>query len=242
MRKMLLIWTMLLVCCTVQFSMAVEKVTIQNKASLLGLANSLGTLKSLKGESFLTTDDLIADIKAEAESDPWLKKYTSNALDIVNRLRYWHNQSGEYSYKKEHLYPKTVVTLPVTMFKHQNQEAMLLTGVVCQDVYNSNRTETKERAQKTYDSYVVPCLKELSTVQFHKDLKFIAVGLMYGNKDFSNDRAKIDFESLVFVVSVKQLKKFSELAIDDEALLKSIECFLLGSDEVNLSKIKLTNK
>ncbi len=118
--------------------------------------------------------------------------------------------------------------------------ALVVTGVFSEFVYNTLKTDGRGRAAKEFHANVVPVLLALHRTLSESPLKFYAVIVVYGAKDFLDKTGlSVEPEALVVVASADSCTDFTNGKITEDEFVDRVDVFLQDVDAANLLKVKL---
>jgi len=159
-----------------------------------------------------------------------IKEYQNNLKGIFNDL------SGSFLYSEK-------LELPIHFALFNDKSiTLIISSLYIKHTYNTLELSSKQRATKVITSYILPSLKEFSKHFTDNKIKYFGIGCVYGSKDFSNDsELNTEPEFLAFIVPADIIKKYVDLELTEEALVKSAEIFLSDRNMVTgLKKIEIT--
>jgi len=188
--------------------------------------------------------EVISDIEtfiSSSEEDksgmrPYLIKYKEPIDSVFNSMNLIGNSLGEFVYSKKSLPP-----LRICMY-NDTSKIFFITGIAIQDVYNTLKLTSRQRASRIITSYLIPSLKALKPM-LNKEYEYVGLGAVFASKDFSNNSVlSTKEEYILFVVTAKKAMDFINGKITEDELVEFAD--IISSDrDMSLAatkKIKIT--
>ena len=115
---------------------------------------------------------------------------------------------------------------------------LLLTTLDSENVYNTLRLDSRQRAAKEIDAIALPAIERLSTVRA-PDVKYFGVIVAYGTRDFSQeDSSKTpEAELVVLVAQADRCRKVSDAELTEEEFVDTADVYLVDG---GVRKIKVS--
>ena len=107
------------------------------------------------------------------------------------------------------------------------------------NVYNTLRLETKERAAKEIVATILPAIKQFRGINV-PDVKSFGVVAIYGTKDFSAPDSTPRPEVVALVASVENCRKLDQAEITEEDFVASSDIYLVDKDSADARKVKIS--
>lgn len=196
--------------------------------------DSLG--KELQSEKIFT---LIKKYGKEFQSEKvfkLIKKYRNNFDSIFKDLA--NSNTDRFVYFQD-------VTLPIH-FGLFNGTALsfLISGAVSDNIYNTLKLTSKQRAAKVITTYILPALKTVANNFHSKEIKYFGMSCAYGSKDFGDDdpnATKGEFVS--FLAPCDLIRKYASSDITEDELVNAADIYIsdrdMGIQEIKKIKIVL---
>lgn len=175
--------------------------------------------------------------KEQINEFSFIKEYQNNLKGFFNELDFINDISGSFLYND-----KTELPIHFALFNDKSI-TLIISSVYIKHTYNTNELSSKKRASKIITSYILPSLKEFAKHFSDNKIRYFGICCTYGSKDFSNDN-ELDTEPefLAFIVPAEKIKKYVNLELNEEALVKSAEIFLSDRNMITgLKKIEITD-
>ena len=103
-----------------------------------------------------------------------------------------------------------------------------ITSIALQEVYNTMKFTSRQRAAKVITEYLIPSIKKMEPVM-NKGFTYIGISAVFGSKDFSSDYVLATKpEYILFVVPSKKANDFVKGEITEEELVESAD--IISSD------------
>lgn len=120
--------------------------------------------------------------------------------------------------------------------------SLVISGVVSDNVYNTLKLTSKQRAAEVIATYILPALKTLANNFTNKEIKYFGMSCVYGSKDFGDDdpnATKGEFVS--FLAPSRLIKKYASSDITEDELINAADIFISDRDmEIHeIKKIKI---
>lgn len=154
-----------------------------------------------------------------------VKYYTEQ---INNILRYEDYSSG--SNGLSHFAYKDV---PISIGLKKTKMFLLVHSLMVNDVYNTLRADSKERARKVLSSNLYRALNNMARCLIGTEVKYLGLSMIYFSRDFSiNDNyiQSLRSEALVIVAPIDKIIAFSEGKIQENDFLNLSEIYLFDRD------------
>lgn len=166
-----------------------------------------------------------------------IKKYRNNLDTLFQGLSLLGaDQLGEFFYNRDFslpfkfaLYGDTAMTL-------------LVSGAFIDNIYNTLKLTSRQRATKVVTTYILPTLKSFANNFKGKEIKYFGITCVYGSKDFSSENHNsIQAEFVAFIAPSKVIKKYVSNDITEDELVDAADVFICDRDMVTeMKKIKLS--
>jgi hypothetical protein len=155
---------------------------------------------------------------------------------IKNILSYEDYSSGAHGLS--HFAYKDI---PISVGLKKNKIFLLVHSLIVNDVYNTLKTNSKERANKVLSANLYRALNYMAKCLSHTEVKYLGLSAIYFSKDFSNDNdfQSLRGETLVFVAPIDKIIAFSNGEIQENDFLNLSEIFLFDRDNGMGIKVKL---
>jgi len=164
----------------------------------------------------------------------YLKKYNSGIDSIFNNMQLVGTTLGEFVYMRSSEVPIRICSY------NETSKLCFITGIALQDVYNTLRLTSRQRATKVITSYLLPSLKNLKPL-FNKEFQYIGLGAQYGSKNLADKYALTKAEYILIIVSTKKASDFVAGKITEDELVASADIISSDADMVTgTKKIKIT--
>lgn len=110
---------------------------------------------------------------------------------------------------------------------------ILIDALGVETIYNTLRVQSKERAKKIFDQYVVDALSRLSSKAL-KNVEGAIIVITYGSKNFLDKSQVLNLkpEAILVISSFDNIKRFKAGDIDDQEFTKNAIVFLSDRDSV----------
>lgn len=188
-------------------------------------------------------EEVIADIDSFVLSDKsghegeryYVKKYKESIDSVFNDMKLIGTSLGEFVYMK-----KTEVPIRVCTY-NDTSKIFLITGIALQDVYNTLKLTSRQRATKVITAYLIPTVKAMKPMM-NKEFDYFGLGAVFASKDFSSKSALATKEEyILFVVPSKKASDFVKGKITEDELVESADIISSDRDMVTgTKKIKIT--
>jgi hypothetical protein len=129
--------------------------------------------------------------------------------------------------------------IPVRFASKDNGLVLVEASVGSDNVYNTLRLETKERAAKEIVATILPAIKQFRGINV-PDVKSFGVVAIYGTKDFSAPDSIPEPEVVALVASVENCRKLDEAEITEEDFVASSDIYLVDKDSADARKVKIS--
>ncbi len=131
--------------------------------------------------------------------------------------------------------------IPISVGLKKNKIFLLVHSLIVNDVYNTLKTNSKERANKVLSANLYRALNYMAKCLSHTEVKYLGLSAIYFSKDFSNDNdfQSLRGETLVFVAPIDKIIAFSNGEIQENDFLNLSEIFLFDRDNGMGIKVKL---
>lgn len=122
---------------------------------------------------------------------------------------------------------------PLTFASKGEGLALLVRGVVSTVEHNTLRATARQRAAEVIRSVVLPSMKAFAALKDLPDVKFYALSVTYGSRDFL-DRSALatKSETVAVVVPADVCARFIALEVSEDALLKAAEIYVADRDMI----------
>jgi hypothetical protein len=179
-----------------------------------------------------TTDRHNGDIK----EFNLIKKYRNNFDSAFNELKLLGiDQLGEFFYTQD-------ISLPIHFGLYGDTAlSIIISGAYIDNVYNTLKLTSKQRATKVITTYILPSLKAFSENFSTKDIKYFGMTCLYGSKDFSSDEAlNTKGEYVAFIASSKLIQKYVAGDLTEDDLVDAADIYVSDRDMITeIKKIKI---
>jgi len=108
-----------------------------------------------------------------------------------------------------------------------NGEKCLVVNIFSDKIFNTLRTNSKDRATKIISDRAIPLLNVIYKQFKDTNISYLGVTVTYGSKNFSHsDMITPDSEVLSAIVSKKIFKEFDNLSITEKDLINKLNLYL----------------
>jgi hypothetical protein len=209
-------------------------------ASIHGLTTMLQVEMKDEALQLRTSNEVAAGLPA------WFSKDSQDARDIEQR-----KYGAKYRSAIEHLFAgfdgdirffggKYSDDFPVRFAIREGSLAVLVTGIVSANVFNTLRTTENVRAAKVVREIIAPQLAVFDQTFGGSGMKFYGMLVTYGSKDLSGQFGMPNVESVIVVVPAEQCKQFAEAKITDTELISAGETYMTDTKLKNgVKRIKV---
>lgn len=214
---------------------------IEHEKSLWELSYHTGTISDNRPK---TNKELLTDftkiINGAFENDYFqnysdiLKLYKDKIDSLILRINFGSNNLIKYLYN----YPE----LPFGIIDKDNKVIFLFAGISTNNIYNTLKFDSKERASKIISSMILPSLNIYPNIFSNTKIKFFGISISYGCSDFSDEQSqKYPYgEVITIIFSLDNCKKFVDGEITDQELIDSSNIYLSDKDMLNgIKKVKM---
>lgn len=170
---------------------------------------------------------------AEKPGPDWGPKLTAEHVLIVR------NQAVLIRFLKQVTKPLLYLDLAVRFASKDNDLVLVETSVGSNNIYNTLRLETKQRAAKEIEATVLPAIKQFRGINV-PGVKSFGVVAVYGTKDFSAPDSTPKPEAVALVASVENCRKLDEAEITEEDFVASADIYLVDKDSFDARKVKIS--
>lgn len=167
-----------------------------------------------------------------------IDKYKNNITAAFNELKILSSdQLGEFLYSKE-------ATLPLQFgLTSDTSLSFIITGTYIDNVYNTLKFTSRQRASQVITSYIIPSIKKIAKSFNGEEIKYFGMTCVYGSRDFSESiTLSTKPEFIAFLAPMKIINKYIAGDITEDSLIESSEIFVCDRDmiaEIKKIKIKL---
>lgn len=187
-------------------------------------------------EVIISIDSLLSSGKSTHEAELYyIKKYKESVDSIFNDMKLIGNSLGKFVYAKNSEVPLRICTY------NDTAKIFFITGIALEDIYNTLRLTSRQRATKVITTYLIPTLKALKPIM-NKEFNYLGLGAIYGSKDFGDNSAlAMKAEYILFVVPAKKTNDFIKGKITEDELVENADIISADRDMVTGTKrIKIT--
>ncbi len=189
-----------------------------------------------------TTEDAVKDVESLAASEKasatqaLVKKYAAELKGTFAAL----GNSGRFVY--------TSGEVPVvfgSVGDQRDQLAVVITGLASDTIYNTIQLDVDKRAVSALRSVILPSLKAFDAFRNNGDVKYYGMSAVYGSQNFLDRSSEINkaltarAESLTFIVSSEQCRKFVRAELTEDELVSAADIYISDSDTTGMKKIRL---
>lgn len=132
--------------------------------------------------------------------------------------------------------------LPVRFAKMHEQTCVVIPYIGVDTVFNTLRSDAKQRARKIASGYVMPLLASVHASLGDANIPCIAIGVVYGSKNFADRSEVMNLKPEYLLASVPRsvVQKFKDGELTDDEVLKQADVFMMDREMVaDVKKIKL---
>ncbi len=188
-------------------------------------------------DQFLSKNKTTDERNGEVAEFNLVKKYRNNIDSTFQQLQlFGTDQLGQFFYLKPSSIPIRFALYGDTAL------TMLISGIYIDNVYNTLKLTSRQRATKVITSYLLPQLKVFAKSFSNKEIKYFGFAAVYGSKDFASNSAlatKAEFVSFVAPSSI--IKKYATGDLTEDELVNSADVYVSDRDMVvDVKKIKIT--
>jgi hypothetical protein len=115
---------------------------------------------------------------------------------------------------------------PIQLFNHAGGTLVCVGAIGSNSVYNTNKLDPKERAAHAFSELLLPNFPSLDKMTKLTDADYLAIGIVYGARDFSSEYASSEPESLTVIAPSKLVSNFVSGRITDQQMLDGSDVFL----------------
>jgi hypothetical protein len=165
-----------------------------------------------------------------------IKKYLPNIDSTFKTLTlFGPGQLAEFLYTKPYSIPVNFSLTGDTAL------TMLISGICIDNIYNTLKLTSRQRATKVITTFLIPQLRVFSKCFPNTDIKYFGFAAVFGSKDFSStSKTSTKAEFVSFVVPTGIINKFVSGDITEDELVESSEVNISDRDMiVDVKKIKL---
>jgi len=156
---------------------------------------------------------------------------------LFQNLRLMGGELGEFFITRNDAGP---VSVPLHFVEWQGESAVLTTGVAYRQIFNTQRTTSKERAARVLEAVSVPSLKAYTRLSFGNIVRHFAIAVTYGSSDFGDDSIlNKQAETVAVIVDQESCQRFFDGEITQEELVQGGTVFL--ADRNAAGSIKRVN-
>jgi hypothetical protein len=187
-------------------------------------------------DNYLLKDSTSKTNKGKLSEFNLTKKYRNQIDTTFQGLGlFGSDQLGAFIYLKE--------SLPIH-FAMMGDTALtfIISGVFIDNVYNTLKLTSRQRATKVITTYILPSLKAFIRSNYGKDIKYFGITCVYGSKNFADDGVlNTKPEYVAFIAPVKLIKQYVKGDLTEDELINSADIYLCDRDMVaEFKKIKIT--
>lgn len=233
-----------------------ETTKLMNVKNILSNANkdraSWSLYANYKEAAFLVkkADDVILDIDKYLLQTPTndslngqyseyelIKKYRNKIDTTFQGLKFFgRDQPGTFFYINE-------TSLPIH-FGMMGDTALsfIISGVFIDNIYNTLRLTSRQRATTVVTTYILPSLKAFSKSFTGNEIKYFGITCIYGSKNFADDGyTNTQPEFVAFIAPVELIKMYVAGDLTEDDLINSAEIYICDRDmDSEIKKIKIT--
>lgn len=205
-----------------------------------------GAIKSIDSCIYLLKEKLEEThktkiINGDSIGHAMLLRYSSNITDVFNGLKLINNDFGEFIYNAG--------TCPVNFVSKDDSRLLssttiLISAIALNTIYNTQEYTAKERAEKVVSHVILPNLGIIAKAFANTMIKYVAIAVIYGSKDFTNDEETLNLlpETVILVTPIKTCNDFSKGTITDEELINASDAYQNSRDmhPIQINKIKIS--
>lgn len=165
-----------------------------------------------------------------------IKKYRSNLDSIFQRFGLLgSDQLGEFLFDKD-------ISVPVQFGLYSDSAlSLIISGAYIDNVYNTLKLTSKQRATKVLTTYILSSLKSYAKSFNDNEIKYFGMTCIYGSKDFSDESplaTKAEF--LAFIAPVSLIRKYVSGDLTEDELVNTSDIYVCDRDMVtDIKKIKI---
>ncbi len=163
----------------------------------------------------------------------YLLKYKESIDSTFNNMKLIGNSLGQFVYSKN-------LEIPIRFCTYKDVSKLcFITGIAVDNVYNTLRLTSRQRAGKVVTEFIIPSIKSMNPI-LDKEFDFIGLGAIYGSKDLSDKYGLIKEEYIAFIVSCKKARDFITGKITEDELVESAD--IISSDRdmvIGTKRIKI---
>ena len=162
-----------------------------------------------------------------------VSKYKEGFVRLLDNLKYIGDEEGRFLYGDE--------SIPVGFARTNGSLTLVLSAIASGKVYNTLRTSDKTRASKVVASVILPVIRELTETVPTDQIRYFAIEVCYGSKDFSDeDMPGAEGEIVITVVPSERAKQFAGASLSREQLLNWSDVYIFTHEASALEKVKLS--
>lgn len=186
-------------------------------------------------------DNFLSIIPTEGDSQEkiaefyFLKKYRDNIDKLFQELQFFGGQSGAFIYDKK-------IDTPVHFCTSQDSSlVVLISSVFIEDVYNTLRLTSKQRATKVITTYILNSLASFEKSFSETDIDYYGISCIYGSRNFVEDNSfRTKPEVITFIASAELIKKYIDWELTEDELVEAADIFISDRDMLmDVKKIKI---
>jgi hypothetical protein len=120
-------------------------------------------------------------------------------------------------------------------------KGVYFSGLIYDKELNTLRNDSKQRAERVIESFILEFLKDASDFINKKRYQSIAVHVMYVSRDFAKENSVYnkETEGVVFSIPLSFLAQFIDNKITDKTLIKQSSVYILTNDFKSYRKTAL---
>jgi len=164
-----------------------------------------------------------------------IKKYKNNIDNCFKRLGLLgSDQLGEFLYLKKESIPVHFALYADTAL------AFIISGAFVDNIYNTLKLTSRQRATKVVTTYILPSLKNILEAFQAKEIKYYGMTCVYGSKDFA-DESSTKAEFVAFIAPAKVIRRYASGDLTEDELIDLADVFISDRDMLGtIKKIKIT--
>lgn len=182
-------------------------------------------------DEFLKKPVTVNERQGEIAEYQLVKKYRNNLDSIFQSFKlFGDDQIAKFTYSKS--------SLPVRFALHKDSLlSMIITGVFIDNVYNTLKLTSRQRATTVLTTYLIPQFKVFTENVKSKEIKYFGLTAIYGSKDFASKSAlatQAEFVSILIPTGI--IKKYVTGDISEDELIAASDIYSCDRDMIGQTK------
>ena len=188
-----------------------------------------------KTSAIVSTLNSYLETPSKNPNDYYINKYKQNFKSLFTGLTlFGTDQSAAFIFNKK-------TKLPINFCLNVDTSlTLLLSSVYIDNVYNTIKLSSRQRATKVLTTYLIPQFKKISENFVDSDIKYFGFTAVYGSIDLVDETSKPKAELVAIVAPYTLIKKYVQGSITEDEIVAGSEIWISDRDAItDFKKIKI---